>query len=182
MLSRILKSLATYHVVVFFCLQSLPYHTCYALGGFLWGMVSFQGLLATIVAHQPMETCTSLKSCITMIVSTNIWHTGEYQRILRISNLWILALFQPCCLLVRHHLRFLHPSVLMSHVTALMLFMRGRPYGAAMLLATYDEAGPQLAMIEPSGNAYVSLLYKPRILTEGNKADQEGDMLQVGEV
>ncbi|MEW5300233.1 MAG: hypothetical protein WDW38_003067 [Sanguina aurantia] len=41
-----------------------------------------------------------------------------------------------------------------SYVHMFNLYYSLRPYGAAMLLATYDEAGPQLAMIEPSGNAY----------------------------
>lgn len=44
-----------------------------------------------------------------------------------------------------------------SYVCALMVLLLYRPYGAAMLLATYDEAGPQLAMIEPSGNSCVSV-------------------------
>lgn len=73
----------------------------------------------------------------------------------------------------------------MSCATALMLFMRCRPYGAAMLLATYDEAGPQLAMIEPSGNAYVSVLHKlfPAICSRVTKLTRkERDSLQVCEV
>ena len=38
-----------------------------------------------------------------------------------------------------------------------------RPFGTSTLLAAYDDAGPQLYLVEPSGNCQVRTAFPPNL-------------------